>query len=184
MFFEKAVGLGDITLVLLERRHAPELFKLVDKNRARLRLWLSWVDSTKEVSDSSNYIIKCRQGFADETDLCCGIFYLDALAGYMSLMNIHDYQAEIGYWITADYEGKGIITFSAKALIDHGIRHLGLEIIVMECRHDNERSKAVAKRLGFQPTRILRKAVCLDGKYYNLKLFSLFIPKESESKSS
>lgn len=177
MFFEKAVGLGDITLALLERRHAPKLFELVDKNRARLRLWLSWVDSTKEVSDSSNYIIKCRQGFADETDLCCGIFYLDALAGYVSLMNIRDYGAEIGYWITADYEGKGIITASADVLINYG-RHLGLKQIALQCRSDNKRGEAVAKRLKFQQTRILRKAFCLDGKLYDVKLFCLIIPED------
>ena len=46
----------DILLELLDLRHADELFRLTDANRAHLRQWLPWVSAVPE-----------RPGFACES---------------------------------------------------------------------------------------------------------------------
>ena len=46
--FSRAVD-ADIVLKSLEEKHAEELFRLVDGNRAYLRQWLPWLDSNTSV---------------------------------------------------------------------------------------------------------------------------------------
>src|SRR5215467_2117525 len=52
-------------LRLLELRHAEEMFALIDQNREYLRRWLTWVDDTRAVSDSRNFIRNTLQQFAE-----------------------------------------------------------------------------------------------------------------------
>jgi hypothetical protein len=39
----------DLSLALLEPRHAEELFRLTDANREHLREWLPWIDGVRAV---------------------------------------------------------------------------------------------------------------------------------------
>ena len=46
----------DVALELLEVRHADELFRVTDANRAHLRQWLPWVDGAKGPEDTKAFI--------------------------------------------------------------------------------------------------------------------------------
>lgn len=150
------------------------VFALVETNRDHLRPWLPWVDGTQTVADSEAFIVKTLKKFADGTDVPVGIFYQHQLVGHMSLMKIQlRHWAEIGYWISADYEGKGIVVASAKVLINYAFDELGLERVEILCRITNARSKALAQRLGFTSEGIVRHGEIHSGIYYDFEQYSL-----------
>lgn len=57
---------------------------------------------------------------------------------------------EFGYWISEEYEGKGIITRCVGALMDHAIDNMGIQRFVIGCAANNQRSRAVPERLGYR----------------------------------
>ena len=54
----------DAELRLLEERHAKELTDLTERNRDHLRAWLPWVDASRTLEDSKNFIRGALQQFA------------------------------------------------------------------------------------------------------------------------
>ncbi|MEO7049127.1 MAG: GNAT family protein, partial [Ferruginibacter sp.] len=81
--------------------------------------------------------------------------------------------AAIGYWLTKDALGKGIIIRACKALIDYGFSEMGLNRIEIKAATTNLKSQAIPEKLGFKKEGILREAEIVNGRYLDLVLFSL-----------
>ena len=74
--------LGENTeLRLLEERHAEQLADLTDRNREHLRTWLPWVDASRTVEDSKNFIRSTPKQFAENNGFQAGIWHEGRLAG-------------------------------------------------------------------------------------------------------
>ena len=74
--------LGENTeLRLLEERHAELLADLTDRNREHLRTWLPWVDASRTVEDSKNFIRSTVKQFAENNGFQAGIWHEGRLAG-------------------------------------------------------------------------------------------------------
>src|SRR5439155_1495885 len=71
----------DVRIDLLEPRHALDLFKLVDSNRAHLREWLPFVDDYKSVTAATQFIKRNREENSGEKVLVMGIWAGQILAG-------------------------------------------------------------------------------------------------------
>ena len=59
---------------------------------------------------------------------------------------------EIGYWFAARARGRGIATEAVRAVIDALVASRPGCAIVAECRPDNDRSRALLRRVGFVPS--------------------------------
>lgn len=59
-------------------------------------------------------------------------------------------KAEIGYWIATPHVGRGYVTEAVKALTEFGLDIVGFRRIEIRCDPLNERSHAIARRLGYQ----------------------------------
>ena len=66
-------------LRLLEERHAPALFKVVEREREHLREWLPWVDATKCEDDSLSFIRSVLEQFVTNHGFAAGIWNGDRL---------------------------------------------------------------------------------------------------------
>jgi ribosomal-protein-serine acetyltransferase len=64
----------------------------------------------------------------------------------------------IGYWLAENYQGKGLMTSSCRAVIDYGFHSLNLNRMVIAAATENHRSRAVPERLGFIHEGTLREA--------------------------
>jgi ribosomal-protein-serine acetyltransferase len=150
----------DSELRLLEERHAEALFALTDRNRAYLREWMPWVDGTTSVSDTRGYIRHCLREFAENRGFQAGLWVRGDLAGSIGYVDIdwNDRKAEIGYWLGASFQGRGLMTRACRALVDHAFKELRLNRVEIVCAVDNHKSRAIPERLDFVQEGVLRQA--------------------------
>lgn len=159
-----------IQLRTYQPEDTAELFNAVDKSRQHLRKWLSWVDSTTKPDHSANFI---QQSLADQHNqraVTLGIFYDRHIIGGIGLHNWDHYlkKAEIGYWITKEYEGKGIITKCTARFIDIIFEKIGLNKVELHFMPHNKRSAAVAERLGAKIEGVIRQSHIFNGKFEDI----------------
>lgn len=81
---------------------------------------------------------------------------------------------EIGYWVRASATGQGYVTEAVKLLVDYAFTHLHANRIKIRCDERNERSAAVARRLGFMQEGRLRNHMLTHlGELRTTLIFSL-----------
>jgi ribosomal-protein-serine acetyltransferase len=179
--FQRKIQDG-ISLQLLEERHAPEVFAVVDRERAYLREWLPWVDSSTEVAHTLTFIKTALRQFADTDGFSAGIWSGDEFIGVIGTHNI-DWpyrRVEIGYWIAAKFQGRGIVTDACRALMGHAFEAWKLNRVEIHCATANEKSCAVPKRLGFHWEGVLREAQSINGKYVDMAVYSMLAREWAE----
>src|ERR1700679_2747795 len=105
-----------VELRLLEERHAPVLYALVDREREVLRQWMPWVDATKGEDDTVAFIRRVLELFATNRGFSAGIWSDGSIAGTVSLHNLDwaNRRVEIGYWLGREFQGLGIATAAAR----------------------------------------------------------------------
>ncbi|MEK7613835.1 MAG: GNAT family N-acetyltransferase [Patescibacteria group bacterium] len=174
--FPKEITLSDETVLRRWRKKdANALFALVDKNRNHLRRWLLWVDKTKTVTDSKRYIEKCINDYSKKTTFDMGIWHHGVLAGAIGF-NAIDNESEkvsIGYWLTEELNGKGIITAAVKKLTAFAFNNLHMNRITILCDTQNTRSCRIPEKLGFTEEGLIQKDEKRYGKFYDYKVYTL-----------
>ena len=160
---------------LFAEQHADRLFALVDENRDYLREWLPWVDGTKTAEDTRNFIRISLEQFAANGGFAAGLWYRGELAGTIGFHKIDwpNQKAEIGYWISAGFQGKGIVTRAARALVDYTFNELGLNRMEIRCAEGNKKSRAIAERLGFHQEGTLRQSLLLNDHYVDMVIYGM-----------
>jgi ribosomal-protein-serine acetyltransferase len=151
---------------------AEALYALVDRERERLRRWMPWTDFTKDVDDQRAWLERVLN---DETQMeGYGIFVDGELAGGAGLQ-IYPFNvtAEIGYWIAAAYEGRGLVTRVCRAFIGYAFGEGGLHRIVIRAATENARSRAIPERLGFTQEGVMREEERPSDVYLDLVVYGL-----------
>ncbi len=145
---------------------APELFAAVDASRGSLGRWLPWVDGTRSLSDTRDFIrvSAADHGAGASVQMC--IREGGTLVGMVGLGPVDwaNRRAWLGYWLAEGARGRGIMTESARALARHAIGELGLNRVDLVCAADNLPSRAVAERLGFELEGTSREAMFVRGR--------------------
>ena len=165
----------DITLELTAAHHADTLLQLVNENREHLATFLPWVPNMLTAEDFHGYIRRCEQWYNDGTEMSFVIYYQQQPVGRIGIHDIHagNRSAAIGYWLIRAAEGYGIITRCCRTLIGHAFDTLHLHRLEIKAAVDNNRSRAIPRRLGFRAEGILRQAELIHGHYHDLELYSL-----------
>jgi ribosomal-protein-serine acetyltransferase len=164
-----------VYLQLLEERHAAEVFSLVDREREYLREWLPWVDATENRDDTLSFIKSSLEQFASNHGFAAGIWSDGRFAGVIGThkLDLLNRKGEIGYWLGRSAQGHGIVTAACRAVVTHLLGEMDLNRVEIHCAVGNERSCAVAWRLGFTEEGMAREAQLLHGKYRDLRRFAM-----------
>jgi ribosomal-protein-serine acetyltransferase len=165
----------DEEIRLTQERHAAALFALVQQNHDRLRQWVPWLHHTATEEDTRAYIRRRLQRLADNNGWAGGLWYRGALAGEIGCDYI-DWSnrcTEIGYWVGAAFEGKGLVTRACRAVVDHAFTGLGLHRVQIRCASGNTRSRAIPERLGFKQEGVLRGIERLHDRYVDLVIYGM-----------
>ncbi len=150
----------DSELRTYEEEYAEAVFAVVNQNREYLREWLPWVDSNVSVEDTREFIGRGLVQQANDDGFQAGIWYQGRFAGgigyhYIDRLNR---KTEIGYWLDASLQGKGLMTRACKVMISYAFHEHGLNRVEILCASGNVRRRAIPERLGFTQEGVLREA--------------------------
>ena len=164
-----------VELRQIGRNDAVELTELIDRNRPYLKEWLPWLNNSASLIDTARFIGRSIEQAEDKNGLTLGIRCDGKLAGiigqhYVDSLNR---RTEIGYWIDAEHQGRGIVTRATACLTDYAFREQDCNRVILHCAVGNLKSRAVAERLGFVKEGILREAEWLYDHYVDLVVYSM-----------
>lgn len=164
-----------IKLKLIEMKHAEEVFKSIDTNREHLRPYLPWVDSTRTLSDTKEFIKYSKKQYVNNKGFDAGIWYEGKYVGMIGFhsLNRRTNSISIGYWLDKDYTGKGIVSYACKKFIKYAFDILKMNRVEITCAEDNVKSRAIPERLGFIEEGKVRDGEMRDGRYVDLVIYGL-----------
>ena len=164
-----------ITLSLINQSHAQALFSIVDAQRQHLSTYLPWVGNMQTVADFDNYITHCQYLYSQQQEVSFVIVVNNTVVGRIGLhyINQQNQLANIGYWLSAEYLGQGIVTKACKAIIAYGFTTLQLNRIEIKAAVTNIKSNAIPHKLNFELEGILQQAELVNGIYHNLNIYAL-----------
>ncbi|MDE1173033.1 MAG: GNAT family protein [Parvibaculaceae bacterium] len=99
-----------------------------------------------------------------------------ALVGGCTLSNVArgvQQYATLGYWAGERHAGKGFVTAAVRALAPYAFDELRLHRIQAACLPENEPSKAVLRKTGFEEEGIARGYLRINGTWRDHLLFAM-----------
>ena len=140
------------TVAAVLRRHRLDdldaVQEAIEESRDHLRPWMFWADQSRQ--DTATFLRNAIDQW--ETGQQYSYLILDderVLGGSGLHRRAGPDTIEIGYWLRVDATGRGVMTAAAGALTDAGFALDGIERVEIHCDEGNQRSAAVARRLGY-----------------------------------
>lgn len=149
-----------------------EVWAAVDAARKRLEPWMPWIDGTRTIDDQRRWL---ESVVHDEDSLDGGGLFADGryVGGVGLSWEPFRVRGSIGYWISAAFEGRGLVTRAVRALLDIGFREIGLHRIEIKAGTENTRSRAIPERLGFVQEGIERGGGRGSEGFHDLVVYSM-----------
>lgn len=142
--------LPDILLRQLMPEDAEPLFECIDQNRKHLS---QYGDETSVKYPTLESVSLSITNNPDPAKLRFGIWCGHKLIGCANLTpakHLNSKSGQLGYWIGKEYEGRGIATSVAQALVGYAETCLHWRLIVGYVHKDNDGSKKVLYRAGLR----------------------------------
>jgi ribosomal-protein-serine acetyltransferase len=171
-----------ITLREFVPEDAEAVFAAVTRNYEHLKAFMHWADPDYSLASAREFIEQSQAGRLERKVLGLGIFRDAELIGATGFVNF-DWLAmktEIGYWISRDEEGKGIVSSVCRMLIDFAFAELKMNRIEIRCSTENSRSSAIPKRLGFKMEGLLRQSEFRNGRLHDFEVYGLLASEWSK----
>ncbi|MDO4223934.1 MAG: GNAT family N-acetyltransferase [Acinetobacter sp.] len=163
-----------LCLERLNEQHAADLFQHIDQHRDYLSQFLHWPRFTQHIGDYEQYIQRTQQEYAQGISCTWAIISHQHAVGAMSFNAPIDWQnkrAMFGYWLSPVAQGQGMISQAVQALIQ--ATQPDVQHFIIKCAVHNERSNAVALRLGFQWCECLLQAEKIGEQMYDVNVYEL-----------
>ncbi|HEX9412522.1 MAG TPA: GNAT family N-acetyltransferase [Ktedonobacterales bacterium] len=157
---------------------APALWQAIDASRDHIRPWLPFADRHRTVDETRDWISHRMAAWLLREDLGLSIWergtehFLGGIGLHPRNWDIGYF--ELGYWLRQSAEGHGYLSEAVRLLTDYAFDALHANRIEIGCDTRNQRSAAVAERLGFVREAHLRNhASSMDGTLRSTYIFAL-----------
>lgn len=156
---------SELELHPIQLSDAEDVFNTINTQRDYLGKWLPFVEYTQELKDTESFIeseLKMPEGKLEF------IFTIRKEGKFIGLITIKgtdtlNQKTEIGYWLSQDQQGQGIMTKAVDKLCDFIFNELKLNRIQINCAEGNSPSYKIPERLGFTFEGIQREGNLLPG---------------------
>jgi RimJ/RimL family protein N-acetyltransferase len=171
----------DAELRALEPWQAPEFARHVADSREHLARWLPWGNTAGDVEAAAKLLQRYADAQARGEGRMLGIWVDGTLSGG-TLFRVWDNtmgMCELGVWLARSAVGRGLVTLAATEMIDWAFRVRGMHRVEWRCASANERSSAVARRLGMTKEGTLRQAFRHNGVRHDTEVWAVLAPEWS-----
>lgn len=177
---------SQVSLKLIDYQDTETLFQLISTSRKHLEEWGSWVQKIQTEEDTEQLIKKYLLQYAGKKGMHFLIKYKNKPVGTISLKQLSwDVKSgEIGYWLSPDFVGKGIVAQATEVMLAYGFNDINLHKIEIWAADENEKSKQVPERLGFVKEGVRRDNEFLNGRFYTMVIYGLLKTEWLETRSS
>ena len=162
----------DISLRPLQADDAKDMYDTINAQRKYLGRWLPFVAATTSVAVTQAFVDSAVDA-EDKTYTIRGGDKFIGLIGFKAT-DKGNCKTEIGYWLSKEHQGQGIMTRSVDLLCKCAFEELGLNRVQIKCAVGNTPSSRIPKRLGFQFEGVERAGeLFANGKFVDLEIYSL-----------
>lgn len=165
----------ELELALVHPKYAKYYLEIVTKDRDYLSQWLAWPPHANDEAFFLSFIKRSLNDYAEGRSLTCTILWQGNVVGITSFNKIdHSLKTvEIGYWLSSEFQRKGIMTRSVAKLIEIAFTELGMEKVAISAAVGNQPSRSVCERLGFSLEGIITRAENLNGRIVDHAVYGL-----------
>jgi RimJ/RimL family protein N-acetyltransferase len=151
-----------------EPSDAPLLKEAVDSSLDHLRPWMPWAhDDPQTIEEKVELLRRFRGQFDLGQNFVYGLFSADEtqlVGGSGFHLRVGADAFEIGYWIRASEEGKGLTTESTAALTRVGFEVCEVDRIEIHVEPENAKSARIPQKLGYvEEARLRRRLYAAPG---------------------
>ena len=139
--------------LLLRPLHEGDLETLVfELNNYNITRNTARIPKPYALQDAKNYLDHGRSLNAQSLALAITLALepTKLIGGISYLYNAEKNDAELGYWLSEDHWGKGLMSEAAATMVHHAFTVSCLEKLVACYHNDNPISSLILKKLGFQ----------------------------------
>lgn len=134
-----------------------------------LKPWLVFANDEPSVDDTEINTREAHAKFIKRESLRYLIFKKDTneFVGSTGFHNINwDVpKVEIGYWIDSRFSGIGYMKEAIERITEYALEDLGCHRVEIQCESENQRSRAIPEKLGYQLDGVLKNHdLSVDGK--------------------
>ncbi|MET9884455.1 GNAT family protein [Streptomyces sp. NPDC006430] len=165
----------DAQLFPLEARHAEEFLAHMDRGREYIGEHVVLADVVTDLESARGFLTAYAQKTAADGGRIYGIRVDGTLVGGV-LFRTFDAESgncEVGCWLEPAAAGRGLVTTACRVLIDWAFRERGMHRAEWHASSANEKSLAVAERLGMTREGVLRESYLYRGIRQNTEIWAV-----------
>ncbi|WP_317636574.1 GNAT family protein [Xylocopilactobacillus apicola] len=160
----------DLSLRRYQLSDAAAIQDLVETNRDHLAKFLPWAKDN-DLAAEEKFVQEAVASFDAGLSFNYVIEKSGEVVGVIDFHNIQGSNAEIGYWLGAEYQHQGIMSQAVKSLIARLAPVMKLHRVVIKTDPSNKASQNVALKAGFTLEGIEHGAVLNNGEYKDYEVY-------------
>jgi ribosomal-protein-serine acetyltransferase len=144
------------------------------------------VDETTGADHVEEFIERSLKQFAEQNGFAGGIWLEGRYIGSIGMhyWDRQNWKTEIGYWLSKDCNGRGIMTECVRRCLRFAFQDLSMHRVEIRCATGNARSRAIPERLGFKLEGTLRDAQYIDRRWHDLAVYGLLAGDQPSTSSA
>lgn len=164
-----------IEIVDVSEKYAERTWELIDQQRSYLSEWLPWVDEVQSIEDCLHNIFYCQNQWAARQSWNGIILEKGIMVGRIGFhaLDSRNKITSLGYWLSSESQGKGIMRMCVKALVDTVLLDQDYNRVEIRAAVKNLKSQAIPEKLGFKLEGILKEAEWLNDRFVDLHLYAM-----------
>ncbi len=133
-----------------------QLVDVINADLDHLRPWMPWAQEPATAESEAEFLKSSLRNWSAGTDFVYAV--LDDDGAILGGVGLHSRPGpgalEIGYWLRAGAQGRGLATAATRVLAEVAASYDEVHEVVICCDEANVRSAAVPRRLGFTLSRV------------------------------
>ncbi len=166
----------NVSLALVQSSFAARYYQIVCREREYLSQWLAWPEHANGEAFFETFIKGALRDYAEGKSMTCAMLYRGDIVGNISFNTIDRElkKVEIGYWLSKDFQGKGIASRCVTGMVAIAFDELSMQKVEISAAQGNTRSRALCERLGFTLEGTIGNAENLNGRIVDHAIYGLY----------